>query len=532
MAEHPPTMRAASARARLTAAGGRLRDGGRWFTAHPARLLGVVIAVGVLLRLQRFGAPILDAHAFRQTQTASTVWLWNRDGYDLLDYRVPMFGGGNWVFELPVYQTLVWMLQVPAGGIEPAGRLVSIASYVAAAILMYLIGVRWFGNRVAPLLGVAVFTILPVTVFFFRALLIDTLGIATTLLTVYAAIRLAERFTWTWFAVFAAALVVSVLGKGTLVLAIGSAVVVVGIRILADRRVTLVQKGALVAAGLGAVVLSYLWTRHADELNLASDALTYSTGRDWFFGSTFTDPELFRTVGQRFLDNFGPVGLILVALGLASIPSLPARHRPEVVVTLVGAVLSIGIFANLNRVHDYYQLSYYVPLSWLAGLGLFTIYRLVRHASPTGARQVVAGLVIGLGMLWSITMWSGYFAPTALNVVWAVQGADLRANTPDARVLVIQEGGDKNEPMLWYEARRVGWRVPTSDAAQAQAIARDNPDIGAIVFLTGPSPEPPFVAELARARGFSPAFDAPGMRVYLRAGSETSLLPPAAGRRG
>ncbi len=398
-----------SLEARTLAARRRLHAGVRWFLARPARMLGVVIAAGVLIRLYRFGAPILDQHAFRQTQTASTVWLWNRDGFDFLDYHVPMFGGGNWVFELPLYQTLVWMLQVPAGGIESAGRIVSIASYVASAILMYLIASRWLGSRAAALFGVAVFSFLPVTVFFFRAVLIDTLGIATTLLAIYAAIRLAERFTWSWFALFTVALIVSVLGKGTLVLAIGLAILVLFVRILLDRRVSLLEKGALVAAGLLAVALSALWTRHADELNLASGALTYSNGRDWFFGTTFTDPELYRTVGQRFMDNFGPVGLVLIGLGLAAIPSVRTRYRPEIVATLVGGFLSIGIFANLNRVHDYYQLAYYVPLSMLAGLGLLTLYRMAMPAGPSLARRTVAGLVIGLAMVWSLTTWSTYF---------------------------------------------------------------------------------------------------------------------------
>lgn len=485
----------------------------------PAGLLAVVIAAGVIVRLYRFGSPILDQHSFRQTQTASTVWLWNRDGFDFFDYRVPMFGGGHWVFELPLYQTLVWLLQVPLGGIESAARIISIGSYVGASVLLYLLATRWLGSRVAALLGVAVFSFLPVTVFFFRAVLIDTLFIATTLLAVYAATRIAERFTWAWFSVFSVALVVSVLGKGTFVLAIGLAIVVLAVRILIDRAVPLWPKLALVGTGAVSVLASFLWTRHADDLNLASGALTYSNGRDWFFGSTFTDPELYRIVGQRFLDNFGPIGLVLVGLGVAAIPSVATRYRPEIVATLVGAFLSIGIFANLNRVHDYYQLAYYVPLSMLAGLGLFSIYRLIARADLSLARQGVAGIVLALVGIWSLATWTGYFAAAAVMASIETQGQELAANTPDERLLMIQENGDKNEPMLWYEARRTGWRVPTSDPAQAEQLVRDHDDIGAIVYLHSASPEPAFVPELARTGGFVTSYESPGMTVYRRAGA-------------
>ena len=68
--------------------------------AHVTLLAGVVL-VGILMRLYRFGSPILDAHAFRQTQTASVVWLWDRFGFDPISYRMPMFGAGHWVLEFP-----------------------------------------------------------------------------------------------------------------------------------------------------------------------------------------------------------------------------------------------------------------------------------------------------------------------------------------------------------------------------------------------------------------------------------------------
>ncbi len=36
-------------------------------------ILTAIIVVGVILRFYRFDAPLLDQHAFRQTQTASQV---------------------------------------------------------------------------------------------------------------------------------------------------------------------------------------------------------------------------------------------------------------------------------------------------------------------------------------------------------------------------------------------------------------------------------------------------------------------------
>lgn len=489
----------------------------RAFLASPPGLLTVLVAIGVALRLFRFSAPILDQHMFRQTQTASTVWLWDRYGFDALDYRVPMFGGGHWVLELPVYQALVWAMALPFGGIEPMGRVVSIASYVAVAVLMYLIGKRLFGSRAVALLGVALFTFLPVTVFYYRAILIDPLLIAATLLTIYAAMRLAERFSWAWTAVFSVALVVSVLGKATLMLAVGLPVLVLGWRILADRRTPRAGRATLLGVGALTLVLSFLWTRHGDGLNVESGALAISNGGDWYFGTTFRDAETFRIVGQRFLDNFGPVGLVLVAMGIAAIPSVRTRYRPEIVAMLAGSFLSVGIFANLNRVHDYYQLVYYVPLSMMAGLGLGRIHQALARLSPTLARQTAVGVVVGLAALWSLVTWSSYFAPQAVAYSVLGQGIEVRDNTPDARILVLGEGFSPNEPMLFYEARRIGWRAPVEDRAGAEARMTTG-DLGAVVMIKGPAGVPPWLGRAAVARGFRLTHDSLAMTVWTRSG--------------
>lgn len=507
------------ARERVALAVAGLRPARRELLTRPTTLLAVLIAVGVSMRFYRFTAPILDQHAFRQTQTASTVWMWNRYGFDFFDYRVPMYGGGHWVLELPVYQALVWVLQVPLGGIESAGRIVSIASYVAVAVLTFALTRKLLGSTAAALGAVAVLTFLPVTVFYYRAFLLDPLVIATTLAALLLCIRLAERFTWRSWALFSVLLILSALGKGTIVFALGLPMLVLAGRILADRRVTLAHKLALVGTGVATGVLSVLWTRHGDALNVAGGGLAVSQGTDWFFGSTFTDAETFRIVGQRFLDNLGPIGLTLVAIGIAAVSSVRTRYRPELIALLAGIFLTVGIFANLSRIHDYYQLPFYVPLAMMVGLGISLIYQALRAPAPALARPLVVGLVIALATTWSLTTWNTYFAPGAVMTSFQGQGEEMRAVTPDSRLLVLQANADKNEPMLWYEARRTGWRVPTSDPAQARRLLDAHHDIGAIVLIRGPEGEPSYLSALATQAQFVKTYESPGLLVYAPPGS-------------
>jgi len=483
--------------------------------ATPGPILALVIAVGTLMRLYRFDAPILDSHGFRQTQTASIVWLWERDGLDLLSYRIPMFGGGHWVLEFPTYEVLVFGLSRPFGGIEASGRIVSIASYIFATVLLHLVATRFTGSRRAGVAAAAIFTLLPATVFYFRAVMIDPFVIATTLLAVYAAIRLVERFTWIWWAIFTAALAVAVLGKPTIVLATGAALVPLGIRALAAPGRGLRERGAIVASGAVTLVLLGLWTRHGDDLNRASHGLTVSSAPEWFFGSTFTRQALWDTVIGRFRDNLQLAGVILVAIGLiACVTRVRTPYRPEIAATIAGAAISIGVFANLNTIHDYYQLPYYVPLSMLAGLGLAVAHAELTRFTRVGAAVAAAGVIVALGVAWSQVTWDGYFGPDAVAYAYQGQGVELANATPDARLIVVEENADVFAPMLWYESRRIGWRVRTDDLATLRRLATTIPDLGGIVFLRGAAPEPQAIAGAAAARGFQRTCESPGMVVY------------------
>ena len=65
----------------------------------------VILAVVVLVHLPTLGAPLLDRHDFRQTQTAFTARIYHEDGIDLLHPKLPVLGPPWEVpFEFPLFQ--------------------------------------------------------------------------------------------------------------------------------------------------------------------------------------------------------------------------------------------------------------------------------------------------------------------------------------------------------------------------------------------------------------------------------------------
>ena len=480
-------------------------------------ILTAIIVAGVILRFYRFNAPLLDQHAFRQTQTASEVWLWHRFGFSPFEYHVPMYGGGFWVLEFPWYQWIVYGLGLVFGLHEQLGRVVSIMAFVACAYLLFEIGKRLLGSRAAAVAAVVFLAFMPATVFFYRAFLIDPTLIAVALLMFLAAIRLWERFSWTWTAVFVGAFFVTALGKANLIVVFSLPIIVLIVRALIARR--LPWKGLAVLTGgvVLTIVTLWLWTRHADSLNLPSNGMTFANMQGWYFGSTLLDANLWHTVFQRFLDNTGVIGMLFVGLGAVAIATVKTGHRLVLVALIASGFISVAIFANLNRVHDYYQLPYYPTIALLGGLGVWSIGSLALRISRERAIQLTAGLLAGLAITWTITLFSSsYFADAAVDVGSLGTALELSQNTPDRPLVYLAEGADANDPTILYEAKRLGWRVPTADEAQARQRVAATSDLGAIAVQKGPSGTPAWVGPLAASKGFHKTWDGNTFVIYSK----------------
>ena len=480
-------------------------------------ILAAIIVAGVILRFYRFNAPLLDQHAFRQTQTASEVWLWHRFGFSPFEYHVPMYGGGFWVLEFPWYQWIVYGLGLVFGLHEQLGRVVSIMAFVACAYLLFEIGKRLLGSRAAAVAAVVFLAFMPATVFFYRAFLIDPTLIAVALLMFLAAIRLWERFSWTWTAVFVGSFFVPALGKANLIVVFSLPIIVLIVRALMARRLPWKGLAVLTGGAVLSIVTLWLWTRHADSLNVPSNGMTFANMRWWYFGSTLLDGNLWHTVFNRFLDNLNFVGLLFVGLGLTAIATLRSGHRLVMVALIASGFMSIAVFANLNRVHDYYQLPYYPTIALLGGLGVWSIGSLALRISRERAIQLTAGILAGLAMGWTITLFhASYFADAAFDMASLGIATELAQHTPDKPLVYLADAADPNEPMVLYEARRLGWRVPTADEAQAKRRVAASSDLGAIAVQKGATGIPPWVQPLAASKGFHLTWDGPTFAIYSK----------------
>lgn len=96
---------------------------GAWAAARPYAMLGAFLLPAIALRLPTLSFPLVEAHAFRQTQTAYTALLYHRQSIDLLHTPLPVLGPPwEFPFEFPLFQATAAMLMNAGVGTEVALR--------------------------------------------------------------------------------------------------------------------------------------------------------------------------------------------------------------------------------------------------------------------------------------------------------------------------------------------------------------------------------------------------------------------------
>ena len=122
----------AAASARATIAGMPVAD----------RLLlvagGLAVIGSFAIRIWTIGQPLIEAHSFRQTQTAYTALIYHREGINLLQTPLPVFGP-PWVvpFEFPLFQGIAALVMDLGLSTEVALRSTSLFFFVVSAALLW-----------------------------------------------------------------------------------------------------------------------------------------------------------------------------------------------------------------------------------------------------------------------------------------------------------------------------------------------------------------------------------------------------------
>ncbi len=428
-------------------------------------LAGLLFIFAAWVAVRFMGQPLLEAHEFRQTQTALTAYWLLKDGLRLA-YETPV-AGAPWSipFEFPLYQ---WLAAKMAGvsmlPLDSCGRLLSFVFLIAclcparAIVRRLCLGGDVFGVFACLLLSS------PLYLFWGRCFLIETAALFFSLAFVPLALRLQQRPDDSQAACFAGLLIsLGLLQKVTTGLPILA--VLVGCWLVTHHR-RLFREGpglremaCLLLAYAVPLVICFAWTRFTDHVKQHNPLGAMNTSSEtipWVFGTVHQriSPETWRTLlWERLLaGNAGGVAGMVFLCGTLGF----SRDRTVVRVVAAAMVLTILpllVFTPLHLLHDYYQTA--CGLFLIGGLAVAICYW-VSYLAPSRALllAVTALFVAGNVYRFHMTRWRTLHAtfPASENTTTAIAGI-LRTRTPlDSGFVAF--GYDWSSTLSYYSERK------------------------------------------------------------------------------
>jgi len=470
--------------------------------ARPSWRLGDVVLAGLCVaalgQAIHFTAgtlrqPILDEHAFRQTQTAIAVRYALREGA-LIDYQTPVLGA-PWSLpqEAPVYQAIVTgAVALTGAAIEPAGRLVS---------FVFFLGTVWLGgatlrvvvpeNRRVALVFAALMLTSPLYLFWSRTVLIETCAVFFGLAWLHLSIR-ATRDGRPWLALSAVPLgVLAILAKLTTWPAFLAAYGAYWVARSDRRRAGGTRVTAAVAAGvLLAGVAGGAWTLHAAALRAAGPIAKDVTPISYLVGTPAEHLTARLWAGElpgRMLPDILGVSWFVTLLALVGAGTMRRRDAGAAASGLALFLLPLFLFPNVHRAHDYYQVAN----------GLFLIAAVAILVAGVGEHhRWLAALVLLALVAGQCVRFAGTQRPTATRDLEFKKGQPAarfveRYSAPDTSLVVF---GMDWSPEIHYSTDRKGLAVPNWVSADVLRTMLRDPEasmgglpLGAVIVCR-PSP--------------------------------------------
>ena len=406
--------------------------------------LFLIVVIATVPRALTLAQPLVEAHEFRQTQTAYTAVIYHRLGVDLLQTPLPVLGA-PWVvpYEFPLFQALAAIVMDVGVPTEVALRTTSLGFFIVSAALVWLI-VRLEAGRRTAAIATAAFVLSPLGFLWSRSSTVETIAVAAALATVLEAMRWDRSGSRRHLAAAVA------LGAVAGLLKITTAAIWLAPALLFLRRssrATIGVVGIAACAGLA-------WTVYADGIKEASPAtafLTSSALREWNFGTL--EQRLDPATWASSIGWLAGLGLLVF---LAPLRSGRSRLSLWCVTTLALGPL---VFTNLYAVHDYYWMAVAPAAAILIGLFATSVL----EAVPVEWRRAWA---LGLAALFALSFvayqrWLLPFSSADTTGVLA-HAAQIAAETDPDDLLAITH--DTWNPAILFYADRRGYmefdRVP------------------------------------------------------------------------
>ncbi len=426
---------------------------------------GLLVLMLIGVRLFHLEGPIDDPHSWRQCDTAQYILDFYQHGIDLFHPSVCWMGGHKTlILEFPLPEAVVAMVYKVLGPDHLYARLVFLLIYLGSAYHLFRIVRFLYAERLAWLTTV-MYMSLPLGIFYSRAIHVDfsalLCGLAAVdylmrglrenrtrlllLSTVFATLGFLIKAPYLFYFLFPLSLWIWKEGKGKMAL----------------RHSPLLLFPILAFVG---------WRIHTQAVNAAAPDWFFIPGYlkmagegmgSWYFGTweQRQDGYIWKVLFRERLwgEVLAKVGLLFALLGFAWPKTATGKGTGFARLWLIGVLLYMVLFFNLNYFHNYYQIPFLPVAALLIALGISAIVeqQVFRKLSP----------YMSLGLLIPLLAWNVWKAETHphyyhLDKPLIEAGEWIQEQTDQEDLVILSRTRtDPRNPLLLYRARRNGWSM-------------------------------------------------------------------------
>ena len=412
------------------------------------------LGVGALIAIRCFhlGSEIDSPHDWRQCDTAHYIRDFYRNGIDLFHPAVCWMGSSDTVaLEFPLPEAIVALSYCITGESIPAARLIFMCFFIGAVIYFHKIVRLVFGHLLANL-STLVYLVLPLSIYYSRAIHIDFFVIFLTHVMAYYYLKGIDERRWVYILVSSVVMGLACMVKIPYVFIW---ILPLGYFTIRQKAIPWILKWSIFY--IIPLIAFVLWQKHAFLINNSSPDLSYILGYHkmlpspgWYFGTLAQRLALYSwwiLLNRGIFEIVGAGGLIYFMISVLRCKA--TRAFIFLIYWFLGLILYVMIFFNLNLVHNYYQIPFLAPIAVFLAFGIKQV-----QTFNVKLNLLILAIMIIVNVGYAE---KNYFKTPEDEIEIA---ALIQQHTPGhALVAVTYNKMDCRNPKILYRADRRGWSV-------------------------------------------------------------------------
>ncbi|GAK50568.1 glycosyl transferase family protein [Candidatus Moduliflexus flocculans] len=430
-------------------------------------ILLVILLGGLYYRILNFSHDIDGHHIFRQTHVASNIYYFLKDGISI---SPKMFTQNQTykIFDFPLYQMIIAILCTALDSqIVMTARACNLLIYCFTYVTLYGIMVHCKTNKRVIFFTLFFYSISPLNVFYNRAIIPDNLGIFLGFQSLFYFLLWDKKTIISWY-------YVAMVGTGILTTLIKNPIYLPimctiflwfifhhHIRVFYSLRV------GLFVFSIGVTVVFYkLFSNYINIHSFKTPSWEFA----WYFS---TLPQRFQTITYMAIINrfffevvFPPVFMLFIIgfpLYLLNYRNYLKKQEEFVVMLGLqgGSLLTILLFLNVNRIHNYYQMPYVFITCFFSAYGINVVFTQINKLIMSynfSTKLIIKAMLMTVFIVFFLhtVRFSLFTNKEPHDMIEA--GNFIHTNTP-AEAFIFYVKTDDWDPSFLYYAKREGYNV-------------------------------------------------------------------------